>query len=146
MIPVLRDPLHKYTLTHVLWWWELLLNWLTVLCWPFPTWPVTRWSITANCEIDGLQAVCVAELIEFPHQTPGSGPEHVTIHTHTLRLYLNWQLPYYFCHISGTSEASASPVLHSFPFSSCRVMSRLTSCWPRRFQTQPWCWLIGLWL
>lgn len=27
-------------------------------------------SIAENCEIDGLQAVCVAKLIEFPHQTP----------------------------------------------------------------------------
>lgn len=42
-------------------------------------------------------------------------------YTHTLRLYLNWQLPYYSCHISGTSEASVSPVLHSFPFSSWAV-------------------------
>lgn len=40
-------------------------------------------SIAENCEIDGLQAVCVAELIEFPHQTPvvWTGACH---NTHTL--------------------------------------------------------------
>lgn len=43
-------------------------------------------SIAANCEIDGLQAVCVAELIEFPHQTPvvWTGACHnMCTHTHT---------------------------------------------------------------
>lgn len=44
-------------------------------------------SIAVNCEIDGLQAVCAAELIEFPHQTPAvwTGAWH-NIHTDTLCL------------------------------------------------------------
>lgn len=54
-------------------------------------------SIAASCEIDGLQAVCVAGLIEFPPQTPvvwtgACHSPHTHSHSHSrqaLCLYLN---------------------------------------------------------
>lgn len=116
-------------------------------------------SIAANCEIDGLQAVCVVELIEFPHQTPvvWTGACHNT-HTHTdwprhphqvLCLYLNWQLPYYYFSylsnrwgISLTCSALSLSLFRSlfflFHFFSLCFRRCLTSCTRRRDLTQSW--------
>lgn len=84
-------------------------------------------SIAVNCEIDGLQAVCVAELIEFPHQTPAVWTwacHNMHTYTHSphqvLCLYLNWQLPYYyFSYLSnrwGISLTCSALFLSSFCF------------------------------
>lgn len=110
-------------------------------------------SIAANCEIDGLQAVCVAELIEFPHQTPvvWTGACHnMYTHTHThnppspvsvfeltaalLLLFISrQQMRHQSCLLCTV------PLFFLFHFSSLCFRRCLTSCKLRRALTQSWC-------
>lgn len=79
-------------------------------------------STAVNCEIVGLQAVCAAELIEFPHRTPMVWTEAChNMQTNTVTgfcvcIWTDSCLTTTTFHISETDKTSVLAALHS---SSC---------------------------